>query len=277
MREAKPNLSVQTNRVSVNDPKTYHLPNWDGFNDPQKLATITQIIMQYGRDPRVAQVAVSIIREAGCKPREYVKQIKALLKFVQTQLYYVNEPAERLQSPLYTLRTGFGDCDDLAIVLCSFFECLCLPWKLVVSGQMPDGKLIRYHSGDKKYIKIPYGHIYCMVGNRPFTPTEWFYCEPTMDVPLGWDIVQVQTDPEARKHLPELGSYQGTASGTIGGAVAETVTEGRQEGTITKFGRQIILAIIVGSLTAVGTEILLDYIRGSETYERLISKRRRAV
>ena len=93
-----------------------------------------------------------------------------------------------------------------------------------------------------------------------------------MKVPLGWDIVQAQTDPNARKYLPELGgSYQGTASGVIGGAVAETVAE---ESTVYKFGRQILLAVVVGSLTAVGTEVLLDFIRGSDLYKAVISERK---
>ena len=147
------------------------------------MATIRLIIKQYGRDPRIARLAVAILKDAGCKPREYKKQCAALLEFVQTKIYYVNEPEERLQSPLYTLKIGLGDCDDLAILLCSFFECINLPWKLVVSGQTPeDGRLIRYHDGDPNYRQISYSHIYCAVGNRPFTPTEWYYCEPTMKV-----------------------------------------------------------------------------------------------
>ena len=269
MREEPPKFA--TNKVELNSPQTYHLPQWDKFDDRQKLAMIRKIVMQYGRDPRIAQLAVAILKDAGCKPREYKKQCAALLKFVQTKIYYVNEPAERLQSPLYTLRTGLGDCDDLAILLCSFFECLNFPWKLVVSGKTPEGNLIRYHDGDADYRRIPYSHIYCVVGNRPFTPTEWYYCEPTMEVPFGWDIVKAQKDPEARKYLPELGAVS-AASSSIGGAVGDAVAE---ESTVTKFGRQILIAVVVGSFTAIGTEIMLDYLRNSEIYERLVSKRPR--
>ena len=90
-----------------------------------------------------------------------------------------------------------------------------------------------------------------------------------MSVPLGWDIVATQHDPDARKYLPELG---GVASGTIGGAVGEAVGEVGLAGNLKKFAVQIGIAIVAGSLTAVGTEILLDYLRASSLYQQLVLK-----
>ena len=98
--EARPQLGVPTRHLSSKiDPQIYHLPNWDRLDDRQKLDAIAKIIEQYGRDPRVAQKAVEILKANGVKPREYVKQAEALLKWTQTQIFYVNEPKERLQSP----------------------------------------------------------------------------------------------------------------------------------------------------------------------------------
>jgi len=270
MREAHPNFSAATRPIQLEQPQTYHLPEWDGFKDPKKLQILREIVLQYGRDPRIAQLAVEICRRAKCKPREYKKQASCLLKWVQTNIYYVNEAGERLQSPMYTLKTGMGDCDDMAIILCSFFESLRLPWKLVISASTPSG-LVRYHEGDPNFKPLAYSHIYCMVGDRPFTPKKWTYCEPTMDVPMGWDIVATQNDPEARKYLPELGSI---TSSMVGGAVGEVAGEASNTG-ITKFAKQIAVAIVAGSLTAVGTEIMLDYLRASDLYENLILKKQK--
>ena len=108
MREHKPNFSAKTKSIQLENPRTYHLPDWDGFKDPKKLQILREIVMQYGRDPRIAQLAVEICREAGCKPREYKKQAAVLLKWVQDHIFYVNEAGERLQSPMYTLKTGMG-------------------------------------------------------------------------------------------------------------------------------------------------------------------------
>ena len=166
----------------------------------------------------------------------------------------------------------------MGIILCSFFEALRLPWKFVISASTRGG-LKRYHEGDPNFQPLPYSHIYCMVGDRPFTPKQWFYCEPTLTVPFGWDIVQAQHDPNARQYLPELGS---TVTGMIGGAVGEAVSEEssarsptEEEGGLSKFAKQIGLAIVVGSLTAVGTEILLDYLRSSDAYKALMSREAR--
>jgi hypothetical protein len=65
-----------------------------------------------GRDPRIAKLALKVIRQSGAKPREYEKQAAALLKWVQDpkNCYYINEPGERLQDPIYTIKVKHGDC-----------------------------------------------------------------------------------------------------------------------------------------------------------------------
>ena len=267
MAEQRPRFSAKTYRFNLDQPKMYHLPDWDGYKDPKKLAILRQIVEQYGRDPRIVNLAVAIIKKCGCKPREYKKQAACLLKWVQTQIYYVNEAGERLQSPLYTLKSGIGDCDDLAILLCSFFECIRLPWKLVISANTNNG-LVRYHEGDPNFKPLPYSHIYCMVGDRPFTPQKWTYCEPTLEVPLGWDIVATQNDPNARKYLPELGGVTGAF---VGGAMADAM----EEMGVTKFGKNVALAILTGALVSAGTEILLDYLRASPFYQALVLRKPR--
>ena len=275
MREQRPNFAGRANQIKLEKPTTYHLPDWDGYKDPKKLALLREIVLQYGRDPRVAQLAIKICRKAGAKPREYRKQAQALLAWVQQNIYYVNEPGERLQSPLYTLKSGLGDCDDLAILLCSFFECVRLPWKMVISASTKEG-IIRYIEGDPNYRKLPYSHIYCMVGNKPFVPTSWEFCEPTMQVPLGWDIVKAQNDPNARKYLPELGALDygvSVKSGAVGAAVAGSLTDKIAQQGIGKFTLNVGLAVLVGSITVAGTEILMDYLRASDLYQSLVLRK----
>lgn len=251
--------------LKLDAPKTYHLPNWDSLNDPQKLAMLRNIVLQYGRDPRVAMLAVKILKDNNVKPREYQKQAAVLLKWVQDNIYYVNEPLERLQSPLFTLKSGLGDCDDLAILLCSFFECIRLPWKFVLSASTPQG-IVRYHENDQNYRKLPYSHIYCAVGNKPFTPTSWTYCEPTLKVPLGWDVTQ------GTNKLPELGRVSGgMAAGAVAGSLADKIA---QQG-LGKFTLNIGLAVLVGSITAAGTEIMMDYLRASDLYQSLVLRKRK--
>lgn len=181
--------------------KVYHLPRWKDMTDPARLVALRQIALEAGRDPRLATLAVQIIRKAGVKPRDYTGQARALLKWTQHTIYYVNEPGERLQDPLYTLRVGYGDCDDMAILLAALCESIRLPWRFVISGKRGN-QIVRWMEGTP-YQPAAWAHIYLAVGNKPFRPTRWIYAEPTLrSVDLGWDVVSASNG--GRTPLPEL-------------------------------------------------------------------------
>ena len=154
----------------------------------------------------MATVAVAVCRAAGAPPRAYEKQAGALLRFVQERVYYVNEPGERLQDPFYTLKVGYGDCDDMALLLAALAESMRLPWRLAISGSAPGGRprMVRWTEGEPYPSGVKWAHIYVRLGWPAFQPTTWVSAEPTIKgVPLGWDVVDVH-----KKHgkvvLPEL-------------------------------------------------------------------------
>lgn len=219
-------LGAHTERVELDGPKVYHIPQWEEFGDPKRMDIITNIAKMRGRDPRIATLAVDILKKAGVQPRDYMGQSKALLNYVQNELYYVNEPGERLSDPLRTLKVGYGDCDDLVITLGALLESIRLPWRVVISGNKGNKK-VRYHHGDKfpggekkGYI---WSHIYMMIGDRPFTPQRWYYAETTVrGAPLGWDVV----DGDA-SIFPELTSNYG---GTMYGASMQLSSAQGQRG-----------------------------------------------
>lgn len=201
-------LNTQASQLDLDaGTSVYHLPDWHKLTHPERLAVIRQVAESRGRDPRIARLAVDIIRRKA-KPREYKKQAAALLKWIQdpNNFYYVNEPGERLQDPIYTLKVKHGDCDDAALLLASLMESLKIPWKLVISGRhVATRKKIRYIEGTRVPSGVKWSHIYVMVGAPAFTPTEWWFAEPTIQgVPLGWDIVDGDS-----KWLPEMGVHRG--------------------------------------------------------------------
>ena len=188
------NLSAKTKVLDLGAGTTvHHLPDWAAYDDPKKLAVLREIAEKRGRDPRIAKLAVSIIKKAKIQPRDYKGQAAALLAWVQDpqNVYYVNEPGERLQDPIFTIKNGFGDCDDQNLVLCSLFESVKLPWKYVISGRnRSSGEKVRYIEGEKYPQNCEWTHIYCIVGTPPFTPNLWYFCECTVQgVPLGWDVI----------------------------------------------------------------------------------------
>ena len=200
-------LGTPVEQKEVGAPKVFDLPAFDYYKDPKKMDVISKIAENAGRDPRMATVAVNILREAKAKPRDYKAQAAAILAWVQKNVYYVNEPDERLQDPFYTLKVMYGDCDDLAILVYSLARSIRLPARLVISGLDKAGRKVRYVQGDRHYPRnVEWAHIYLQLGDRPYGQPVWYYAEPTLQVPLGWDVVD--NDASA---LPEMrGQYAGT-------------------------------------------------------------------
>lgn len=182
--------------------KVYHLPTWKNQDDPTRIAALRKIALEGGRDPRIAKLAVDICRAANVPPRQYEKQVEAILAWVQGSIYYANESGERLQDPLVTLEVGHGDCDDMAILLAALYESMRLPWRYVLSGKSGN-KMVRWIEGTPKK-RASWSHIYVVVGWPPYVPKKWAYAEPTLKgVPLGWDVVQ-HYKKKNTSILPEL-------------------------------------------------------------------------
>ncbi len=291
-------INARTRELDLAGAKVHHLPDWSGYDDPRKLAVIKSIAEQRGRDPRIRKMVAKIIKKSGAKPREYKKHAAALLKWVQDpkNIFYLNEPGEQLQDPIYTIKQGFGDCDDQVLVLCSFFEACRLPWKLCISGRTRDTKKkIRHIQGGPYPPNTSWSHIYCMVGTPAFHPKRWYFCEPTVQgVPLGWDVVsgdkrfipemekpppgppRIASSPRARSgHRPQkmpkvkrrspayteayggLSDY-GNIGKAVGSAIAEEIELTDQPGSLINLG----VAIFTGVVVSVSTQIVLDWYRG---------------
>jgi hypothetical protein len=262
------------------------------MTDVERLAFIRKIVLRRGRDPRIAKLCVDIFRKANVKPRDYKGQAAALLAWVQNpkNFYYVNEPAERLQDPIYSIRTKHGDCDDAAILLCTFFESVRLPWKLVLSGRdRYNGQKVRYVEGNRRNLSAAWTHIYCAVGTPPFAPKKWYFCEPTVQgVPLGWDVIDgdhsvlpemagipdeivslVGQKKAALGALPRPGTSSSAVSSAISGAVA---AEGDNPSSRL---RNMAFGIIAGAMTAIVSQIVLTEYRYWREDKREEEKRRR--
>jgi hypothetical protein len=190
-----------------------------------------------------------------------------------------------------------SNCDDMVLLLCSLFESVNLPWKQVLSGQSEQGK-VRYIEGEQVPQGVSWSHIYCMVGTPPFQPNKWFFCEPTVQgVPLGWDVINgdhrflpelvkqkrggvqhVMPSPQAPLwHSPSKlprpenrstaydAAYGGPSalSAAVGASIASEMEDStgsmKWKGAVIKYSA----AIFTGVAVSVGTQLALDWIRGT--------------
>ncbi len=200
------------NRINLNaSPVVHHLPTWKSRDEPARMAALRQATMQAGRDPRMATLVIGILKSAGLESSRGEQPAAVLLKWVQDNVFYANEPGERLQDPLYTLSlpTPYGDCDDLAMVLGAMYESIRLPWRFVLSGHDPKGRTVRWVEGEPRK-NAKWSHIYLMVGDDPYQPKVWRFAEPTLKKPLGWDVVSY-VQQTGRAALPELAGVSDAA------------------------------------------------------------------
>lgn len=172
----------------------WQIPQWGQMTDGQRVVYIRKLSRSWGRDPRVRNFAVKIYRAAGVSPRDYRGQAKALLAWVQQHIYYLNEPGEMLQSPIYTLRKDVrsGDCDDIAILLAALATASRLGIRFVLSGKSKiSGKMVRWIEGQPEPPNVKWAHIYVQIGWPAFKPTNWESAEGTLKgAPLGWDVTR---------------------------------------------------------------------------------------
>lgn len=196
---------VQVNHVPLPPPKVFHLANWHALTDVQKVAFLRQVAEEAGRDPRMRLLATRILAEYRVPVRDYRAQAAAFLHWTQTRLRYLNEAGEVIQDPVYTIQTGAApDCDDMATVFCALCVCAALPNRFVLSGiDRKTGAKLRWVEGTPLPRDAEFSHIYAMVGAPPFRPMIWWYAEPTLQVPLGWDVIQAYTSGQGPK-LPEI-------------------------------------------------------------------------
>ena len=143
---------MQMDRIQLGQPsmqvKAWDLPNWGNSNQTQRMSFLREVAVSSGLDPRMATFVVSILKQCNVQPRDYINQASCLLKWVQDNIYYVNEPRERLQDPLYTIQVGYGDCDDMVLLLGAMFTSINLEFRFVLSGKI-NGKIQRWIEGDR--------------------------------------------------------------------------------------------------------------------------------
>jgi len=171
--------------------KIWHVRGWHRWSDRKKIRYLRELCDKYGNDPKMRWFTVQkVLGPAGASPRDYKAQAAAILQFAQG-IYYANEPGEQIQSPWATIREKTGDCDDLAVLICSLATSIGLPNRFVIAGKDRRGRPVRYAEGRRAPPRgVNFFHIYADLGWPPMKPTTWMAAEPTIaGLPLGHDVV----------------------------------------------------------------------------------------
>lgn len=254
---------------------------WGGWSDEKKLEALRELVTLAAQDPRWRWfVANNILKPAGVEPRDYDGQVAAILKWVQTHIYYTNEHGEQVQTPDWTIKVGNGDCDDLSVLTATLAESIGLKTRFVLAGKNRRGGNVRYVEGSGK---PPHGtsffHIYLEIGTPALTPVTWIPVEPTLkEVAAGHDVLRhgmpVRTHKGSRRKvtMPEFGAL-GASYGTRVGIKTVAATSGSYgddeygpEPTFTEaiadalHPKNLIPEILSGAIIAFGVGVVVDRI-----------------
>lgn len=189
-RNVRPLKYGRRNGVDAKDGRVFQIDGWPKWKIERQLAWLAIYTDEVAKDPKIAEIACEILNQAQVGERECARQWAALLAWVQKEVRYVNELAERIQSPQYTLDKRHGDCDCKAILLRALGASLRLPSCWVVSGRFKaTGERVRWihQPGEKAPRGVAWTHIYLLAGWPPFRARYWAFAEPTLSVPFGWD------------------------------------------------------------------------------------------
>lgn len=80
-----------------------------------------------------------------------------------------------------------SNCDDMAILLYAMAESVGLPARMAIAGMDKQRRPLRWIEGEP-FKHGDYSHIYVVLGWPPGRPSHWVSAEPTMFVPLGYDV-----------------------------------------------------------------------------------------
>jgi transglutaminase-like putative cysteine protease len=267
--------------LALPEPKVTHLAGWGNMSDPARVEFLRSVAEPAGRDPRIRALAAQILSQAGVDQRQYEQQAAALLRWVQQNIAYINEPGETLQDPGYTLRVKHGDCDDMAILLAALYESIRLPWRFVLAGTMPRTReRVRWVEGTPFPRGAIMAHIYLAVGFPVFNPQRWVFVEPTVKgTPLGHDVTVPAEPVLSRGTLPELGAWgatpvQGLPPGVKAGVLVTAQSAGvdtvkEEEEEVERFFtrknmHRILVTGITGAVATVVSAMLLEWVKSSK-------------
>lgn len=132
------------------------------------VRTMRRLVNEYRVHPAIISAARSIVFNEPAK--DEAAEACALFQWVRDHVRYVRDVlgVETLSTPVITLKTRSGDCDDQSTLLATLYESIGYPTRFIVTG---------YTKPDM------YEHVYLQV----YSGDEWISCDPTEPEPWGWE------------------------------------------------------------------------------------------
>lgn len=101
------------------------------------LKTMALYASRYKTDQRIRAIALELVGDLPDK--DYLSEATLLHRFVRDQIRYVRDvrDVETVATPLETLRSGQGDCDDKSTLLACLLESIGFETRFCAVGKQP--------------------------------------------------------------------------------------------------------------------------------------------
>lgn len=121
---------------------------------------------KYKTDWRIRALALDIIKNL--PPKDYLGEITLIHRFVRDGIRYARDvrDVETVATPLETLKSGQGDCDDKAVLLATLLESVGFETRFCAVGKVPGQ--------------------WCHVLTQALVNGKWISLEATEPVSPGW-------------------------------------------------------------------------------------------
>lgn len=100
----------------------------------ETLKLMRDLVRSSKRDPQIRDIASDIIRE--CPPKNWRCEIETLWQWVANNVRYTMDTndVEVVSDAYGTLQRGYGDCDDIAVLLAALLETTGHRAKIIAGG-----------------------------------------------------------------------------------------------------------------------------------------------
>jgi len=90
----------------------------------ETLKEMARMVRAAKERPAMHQASAQIIAAAQLPAKDWIGQIRAIHRYVQTDFQYLRDPVgiETVRTPEVTMGLGMGDCDDLVTLTCTLLE-----------------------------------------------------------------------------------------------------------------------------------------------------------
>lgn len=98
----------------------------------EQVKYLRQMVAAYRGTQGIRSLARDVVfRVLQLPPKRRAAHAVGIASWVQGRITYVNEGDETFQTPIETLRSGYGDCDDFSTLIAALCESLGVPTELV--------------------------------------------------------------------------------------------------------------------------------------------------